>query len=158
MAVLTDIGDAGDIHPKDKQDVGERLALWALAKDYGKKDLVFSGPLYKSFKVDGAKIVLSFDYAGGGLVVGKKEGLAPTQEVKDGALKGFSIKGDDGKWSWADAKIEGQTVVVSCDKVEKPVAARYAFTSNCAHCNLYNKEGLPAVPFRTDTEWTVEGK
>ena len=158
MAVLTDIGDGPDIHPKNKQDVGDRLALWALAKDYGKKDLVFSGPLYKSFKVDGAKIVLAFDYVGGGLMVGKKEGLAPTQEGKDGALKGFSIKGEDGKWYWADAKIEGQTVVLSSDKVEKPVAARFGFTSNCAHCNLYNKEGLPAVPFRTDTEWTVEGK
>jgi len=158
MAVLTDIGDARDIHPKNKQDVGDRLALWALAKDYGKKDIVYSGPIYKGMKVDGAKIVLSFDCVGSGLMVGKKVGLAPTQEVKDGALKGFSIKDADGKWYWADAKIEGQTVVVSSEKAAKPAAARYAFTTNTDHCNFFNKEGLPAVPFRTDTEWTVQEK
>ena len=158
MAVLTDIGDARDIHPKNKQDVGERLALWALAKDYGKKDLVYSGPVLKSFKIDAAKVVLSFDHVGGGLMVGKKEGLAPTQEVKDGELKGFAIQGDDGTWHWADAKIDGSNVIVSSDKVAKPKAVRYAFTSNCEHCNFYNKEGLPAVPFRTDTEWTPDGK
>jgi sialate O-acetylesterase len=158
MAVLTDIGDGRDIHPRNKQDVGERLALWALAKDYGKKNIVYSGPLHKSFKVDGAKLTLSFDFVGSGLMAGKKEGLAAAQEAKDTPLKGFSIKGDDGKWYWADAKIEGPTVVLSSDKVAKPVAARYAFTSNCEHCNFYNKEGLPGVPFRTDTEWSVSDK
>ncbi len=158
MAVLTDIGDAKDIHPKNKQDVGERLALWALAKDYGKKGIVYSGPMLKDAKIDGSRMILSFDHVGSGLMVGRKEGLAPTQEVKDGVLKGFAIKGDDGKWYWADAKIEGQTVVVSSAEVSKPVAARYAFTTNTDHCNFFNKEGLPAVPFRTDPEWTVEDK
>jgi sialate O-acetylesterase len=157
MAVLSDIGDARDIHPKNKQDVGDRLALWALAKDYGKKDLVYSGPIFKSAKVEGATMVISFDHVGAGLMVGKKEGLAPAQEVADGVLKGFSIKGDDGKWYWADAKIVGATVVVSSEKVAKPAAVRFAFTTNRSDCNFYNKEGLPAVGFRTDTEWTPKG-
>ncbi len=158
MAVLSDIGNARDIHPKDKQDVGERLALWALAKDYGKKDLVYSGPMFKSAKVEGSTMVISFDCVGAGLMVGKKDGLAPVEEVKDGVLKGFSIKGDDGKWYWADAKIVGPTVVVSSKDVTKPAAVRFAFTTNREHCNFYNKEGLPAVGFRTDTEWTPKGK
>ena len=158
MALLTDIGDARDIHPKNKQDVGERLALWALAKDYGRKDLVYSGPMYKGHKVEGNKVIVSFDHVGGGLMVGKKEGLAPTQEVPNGELKGFAIKGPDRKWYWADAKIQGETVVLTSEKVAKPVAARYAFTTNTDHCNFYNKEGLPAVQFRTDPEWTVKGK
>ena len=150
MAVIIDIGMAGNIHPKNKQDVGERLALWALAKDYGKKDLVYSGPQFKSMKVDGGKIVVSFDHVGGGLMVGEKEGLAPTKEVKDGELKQFAIAGADKKWVWAKAEIQGETVVVSSDEVAKPVAVRYAFSMNPEGCNLYNKEGLPAVPFRTD--------
>jgi len=158
MAVLTDIGDARDIHPKNKQDVGERLALWALAKDYGKKDLVYSGPMYKSSKVDGAKMILSFDHVGGGLMVGKKDGLKPTVEVKGGVLKGFSIQGADKKWYWADAKIAGKTVVLSNGKVTEPIAARFAFTTNTDHCNFYNAEGLPCVPFRTDPEWSVDDK
>jgi len=158
MAVLSDIGDAGNIHPRDKQDVGERLALWALAKDYGKKDLVYSGPIFKSAKVEGSAMVISFDNVGAGLMVGKKDGLAPAQEVAGGELKGFSIKGDDGKWYWADAKIVGPTVVVSSKDVSKPAAVRFAFTTNRSHCNFYNKEGLPAVGFRTDTEWTPKGK
>jgi sialate O-acetylesterase len=157
MAVLSDIGDAKNIHPKNKQDVGERLALWALAKDYGKKDLVYSGPIFKSAKIEGATMVISFDNVGSGLMVGKKDGLAPAQEVAGGELKGFAIKGDDGQWHWADAKIVGPTVVVSCKDVSKPVAVRFAFTTNRAHCNFYNKEGLPAVGFRTDTEWTPKG-
>ena len=139
QAVIIDIGDADDIHPKNKQDVGKRLALWALAKDYG-CDLVYSGPMYKSMKKDGSKIVLSFDHVGGGLV------------AKDGEpLKGFAVAGEDKKFVWADAKIDGQKVVVSCADVADPVAVRYAWAINPI-CNLYNKEGLPACPFRTD-EW-----
>ncbi len=157
MAVLSDIGDARNIHPQDKQDVGDRLALWALAKDYGKKDLVYSGPIFKSAKVQGATMVISFDNVGSGLMVGKKDGLTPAKEVEDGELKGFAIKGDDGKWYWADAKIVGPTVVVSSKDVTKPAAVRFAFTTNRSHCNFYNKEGLPAVGFRTDTEWTPKG-
>ena len=152
MAVLSDLGEARNIHPKDKQDVGARLALWALAKDYGKKDLVYSGPMFKSAKVDGSKMVISFDHVGAGLMVGEKDGLAPVKEVPNGELKGFAIKDQEGKWHWADAKIDGSTVVVSAKGVSKPAAVRFAFTTNRAHCNLYNKEGLPAVGFRTDTD------
>ncbi|MGB2862656.1 MAG: sialate O-acetylesterase [Sedimentisphaerales bacterium] len=139
MAVIIDIGEAADIHPKNKQDVGKRLALWPLAGTYGKK-LVYSGPIYKSIKVDGGSIILSYDHAGGGLVA-----------KGDDTLKGFSIAGADRKFVWADAKIEGKTVVVSSDNVSEPVAVRYAWADNPV-CNLYNQEDLPASPFRTD-EW-----
>ena len=139
MAVIIDIGDADNIHPKNKQDVGKRLALWPLAGVYGKK-LVYSGPIYKSMKVDGGSIILSFDHVGGGLVA-----------KGDEQLKGFSIAGADRKFVWADAKIDGDTVVVSSDKVSEPAAVRYAWADNPV-CNFYNKEDLPASPFRTD-EW-----
>jgi sialate O-acetylesterase len=107
-----------------------------MATVYGKK-VEFSGPVYDSMKVDGNKIVLTLKHVGGGL------------EAKGGELKGFAIAGDDRKFVWADAKIVGDTVVVSSDKVEKPAAVRYAWADNPI-CNLYNKDGLPAVPFRTD--------
>ncbi|MEA3227266.1 MAG: sialate O-acetylesterase, partial [Planctomycetota bacterium] len=137
MATIIDIGEAKDIHPKNKLDVGKRLALWALAQTY-EKDLVYSGPLYKSMKVKGGKIRLSFDHVGGGLV------------ARDGeALKGFAIAGSDHKFVWADARIDGDVVVASSDSVAKPVAVRYAWADNPV-CNLYNKEELPASPFRTD--------
>lgn len=138
MATIIDIGEAADIHPKNKQDVGRRLALWALAKTY-KKDVVYSGPLYRSMKVRDGKIVLRFDCVGDGLV------------AKGGPLKGFAIAGADKKFVWADAVIEGKTVVVSSDKVADPVAVRYAWADNPV-CNLYNKADLPASPFRTD-DW-----
>ena len=150
MAVTIDIGEASDIHPRNKFDVGERLALWALRDNYGKKDLVVSGPLYSSLKVEGNKIRLSFEHAASGLMVGKKEGRNPTVEDKSGKLKRFAIAGQDRKWVWADAVIDGATVVVSSPDVAKPVAVRYAFSMNPEGCNLYNKEGLPAAPFRTD--------
>jgi sialate O-acetylesterase len=150
MAVIIDIGQANDIHPKNKQDVGSRLAQWALNQTYG-KDIVASGPLYKSSKVEGGSIRLSFDNVGRGLMVGKKEGLKPTAEVKDGKLARFSIAGADKKWHWADATIDGENVVVESSEVAKPVAVRYGFTTNPAGANLYNKEGIPASPFRTDS-------
>ena len=137
MAVIVDIGEAADIHPKNKQDVGKRLALWALADTYGRK-LVKSGPIYKSMKADGGSIVLSFDHVGGGLVA-----------KGDETLKGFSIAGADRKFVWADAKIDGDKVVVSSDKISEPAAVRYAWADNPV-CNLYNAEDLPASPFRTD--------
>jgi sialate O-acetylesterase len=149
MATIIDIGEAGNIHPKNKKDVGERLALWALAKDYG-KDIVYSGPLFKDIKIDGNKAVISFDCVGGGLIVGEKEGLNPTREVKDGKLKWFAISGKDKKWYWADAVIDGDTVVATSEKVSEPIAVRYAYAMNPEGCNLYNKEGLPASPFKTD--------
>jgi sialate O-acetylesterase len=139
QAVIIDIGEADDIHPKNKQDVGKRLALWALVKDYG-RDLVYSGPMYKSMTKDGNKIVLSFDHVGGGLV------------AKGGqSLEGFAIAGEGRQFVWADAKIEGDKVVVSSADVAEPASVRYAWADNPI-CNLYNAEGLPACPFRTD-EW-----
>ena len=140
QALAIDIGEANDIHPKNKQDVGYRLSLAALKKAYG-KDIVYSGPSYKSMTVEGDKILVKFDNIGGGLV------------SKNGDLKRFSIAGEDKSFVWANAKIDGDNVIVWSDKVKKPVAARYAWETNPEGCNLYNKEGLPAVPFRTD-DWT----
>jgi len=154
MAVTIDVGDPRDIHPRNKKDVGERLALWALAKDYGKTDLVYSGPLYKGMKVEDDKVRLSFNHVGGGLIVGTKDGKKPVEVVKDGMLKRFSIAGADGKWVWADARIDGDSVVVSSAKVKNPVAVRYAYQNNPEGANLYNREGLPAAPFRTDEKPT----
>ncbi len=139
MATIIDIGEANDIHPKNKQDVGKRLALWALAKTYD-KELIYSGPLYKSMESKGNQIILHFNHIGGGLVAAGGE-----------PLKGFAVAGADRKFVWADAKIEGDTVVVSSDQVSEPVAVRYAWADNPI-CNLFNKEGLPASPFRTD-QW-----
>jgi sialate O-acetylesterase len=136
LALAIDIGEANDIHPKNKAEVGRRLALCALAKTYGKK-IEYSGPWYKSMKVAGDSIRLRFDHVDGGL------------EAKGGDLKGFAIAGEDHHFVWADARIEGDTVVVSSSQVSKPIAVRYAWDINPV-CNLYNRAGLPAVPFRTD--------
>jgi len=138
MAVAIDIGEEKDIHPKNKQDVGKRLALVAQHIAYG-KDLVYSGPTYDSMTMEGNAIRIKFKHVGGGL------------EAKGGELKGFAIAGEDKKFAWAAAKIDGESVVVSSDKVARPVAVRYAWADNPG-CNLYNKEGLPASPFRTD-DW-----
>ncbi|MBN1942700.1 MAG: 9-O-acetylesterase [Phycisphaerae bacterium] len=137
MAVAIDIGDENDIHPRNKQDVGKRLALWARAKVYG-QDIPYSGPMYKDMKVEGNKIRLSFDHVNGGLV---------SRDNKP--LEGFAVAGEDGKFVWAEAKIDGETVLVWSDKVSEPRAVRYAWANNPA-CNLYNKAGLPACPFRTE--------
>ena len=139
MAVTMDIGDPKDIHPKNKLDVGKRLALWALAKDYGKKKLVYSGPLYKSKKIERDKIRLSFNHVGSGLI------------STGGELTHFTIAGSDKEFVDAKAIIDGKTIVVSSDAVKKPVAARFGW-SNAAEPNLFNKEGLPASSFRTD-DW-----
>ncbi len=146
LAVITDIGDDKDIHPKNKQDVGKRLALASLGRDYGVKG-EYSGPIYKSFEKVLGGIKLKFDHVGTGLT------------AKEGDLKGFAIAGDDKKFVWADAKIVGNTIIVSASSVAKPVAVRYAWANNPV-ANLYNKEGLPASPFRTD-DWpgvTVNNK
>jgi sialate O-acetylesterase len=140
MAGTTDISTVGDIHPPNKQDVGKRLALWALAKTYGKTGLVYSGPTYKSMKVEGSKIRLSFDHVGGGLV------------SRDGKpLTWFTIAGNDKKFVEAKAEIDGSTVVVHSDSVTEPVAVRFGWHQE-AEPNLSNKEGLPASPFRTDKQ------
>ncbi|MGB1128486.1 MAG: sialate O-acetylesterase [Haloferula sp.] len=142
MAIINDIGMANDIHPGNKLDVGERLARWALAKDYGKTDVVISGPIYKGSKVDGDKIRIEFDHAKG---LKSRDG---------GPLKRFEIAGEDQKWFWADASIDGEAVVVSSKEVQKPAAVRYAWASNPEGANLVNGEGLPASLFRTD-DWKL---
>ena len=154
LAVAIDIGNAKDIHPKNKYDVGYRLSLWARRDVYGEKDLVVSGPIYRELKIEGDKARIIFDHVGSGLFVGKKgpntPGVMPTAE-SDGKLRGFAIAGADKKWFWAEAVIDGNDVVVSSKDVPAPVAVRYAFRDNpMGDCNLYNKEGLPASPFRTD--------
>lgn len=139
MAVAIDIGDALDIHPKNKQEVGRRLALAARAQAYG-ENISYSGPMYDRYVVEGNSIRLYFDHVDGGLTT-------PDGET----LKGFAIAGLDRKFHWAEARIDGNTVVVSSPDVAMPVAVRYAWADNPV-CNLYNGEGLPASPFRTD-DW-----
>ncbi len=152
MAVIIDIGEANDIHPRNKQDVGWRLAQWALHQTYDKKSLVPSGPLYKSHKVEGNSIRITFENVGQGLMVGKEEGLQPTTAVSNGKLERFAIAGADKKWHWATATIDGDTVIVGSDAVPKPVAVRYGYSMNPVGANLNNEEGIPASPFRTD-DW-----
>ncbi|MDP6633917.1 MAG: sialate O-acetylesterase [Phycisphaerae bacterium] len=144
MAVFYDWGPS--LHPPKKRAAGRRLALWAMGTTYGKKDLVYSGPLLrdKDTKVSGGKLVLSFDHVGGGLVAkgGGKE------------LKYFEVCGADGKWAAAKAVIDGKTVAVSCDTVAKPLHARYLWaTGGKPTVSLLNKEGLPASPFVTDPDF-----
>ena len=143
MAVAIDIGESG-IHPKNKQDVGRRLSLWALAHDYGQK-IECSGPLYKSMTVHDSAIELTFDHAGAGLV------------AKGTPLVGFAIAGADKVFHVAEAKIDGAVVRVTSDKVAAPVAVRYDWAFNPVG-NLYNQDGLPAAPFRTDTWAPNEAK
>ncbi len=138
MAVTVDVGDANDIHPTRKEPVGHRLALTARAIAYGEK-VEFSGPLYKSLRIDGDKAVVSFKHVGGGLV------------AEGGILKGFTVAGTDGQFHPADARIDKDRVVVTSSAVPKPVAVRYGW-ANVPDVNLFNKEGLPASPFRTDVK------
>jgi sialate O-acetylesterase len=137
IAVAIDIGEADDIHPRNKQEVGRRLALAARAIAYG-QDLPYSGPTYRSMRKERGRIRLTFEHVGAGLV-------AQGEPV----LRGFAVAGPDGKFVWADAVIEGETIVVSSPSVADPVAVRYAWANNPV-ANLYNRAGLPAVPFRTD--------
>lgn len=142
MAVIIDIGETKDIHPRNKDDVGYRLALAALNKSYG-KNIVYSGPLFKSMKIEGDHAILEFDHIGSGLVTKDKYGY----------LKAFAIAGADKIFVWAKAYITPDNkVVVSAEAVRNPVAVRYAWADNPDDANLYNKEGLPASPFRTD-QW-----
>jgi len=137
MAVTTDLGNVEDIHPKNKQDVGKRLALWALAKTYDYKDLVYSGPLYKYMKIEDDKIRLYFDHIGSGLV------------CKGDSLIDFEIAGSDQEFIRARANIDGNTVVVLSDQIKKPIAVRFGW-SITSEPNLFNEQELPAAPFRTD--------
>lgn len=140
MAVTTDIGNVQDIHPKNKQDVGKRLAYWALAKNYN-QDIPFSGPLYKNISKEGNKIKVIFDNTFGGL------------EMKSVKPELYKIAGDNRQFVDAKVEIDGDALIFSNELVPDPVAVRYAFT-NIAEGNLYNKTGLPASPFRTD-DWPV---
>ncbi|TFF40733.1 sialate O-acetylesterase [Mucilaginibacter psychrotolerans] len=144
MAVAIDVGEALDIHPKNKQEVGRRLSLIALAKNYGQAE-AYEGPVYKSFKINGDDIDIQFKNADG-------------MKAKDGALTGFAIAGADQKFYWADAVVNGDKVTVSSPNVKNPVAVRYAWANNPV-CNLYNAAGLPASPFRTDSwQYSTFGK
>lgn len=147
MAIINDVGEVDDIHPKNKKDPGERLARWALAKDYG-KELVYSGPLFKSSEVKDGAIRVTFDQSGTGL-----------KSRDGGALKRFEIAGADKVWKWADAKIDGSdSVLVSSAEVKQPAAVRYAWASNPEGANLINSDDLPASVFRTDDWDDVEVK
>jgi sialate O-acetylesterase len=139
LAVTIDVGEENNLHPPRKAEVGERLALWALGTTYG-QHIEYSGPLYQSMQIEGNRVQVRFTHTGTGL------------EAKGGSeLKGFSIAGADKKFHWASARISGDTVIVSSPDVPAPVAVRYAW-ANSPPCNLYNHEGLPASPFRTD-DW-----
>ena len=157
MACAIDIGEIFDIHPKNKIDAGERLALWALTKTYGKKDVVCSGPLYKGMKIEGNRIRLSFDYADG-LMTAVKKGYENPVPAPGQKPTNFTVCGKDGKWFWADAVIEGNDVLVSSNDVAEPVAVRYAYRGFPSDLNMYNAAGLPMVPFRTDDPAPQETK
>lgn len=139
QAVITDIGDGADIHPRNKQDVGLRLALIALNKDYGKSDIVYSGPTFKKMEISGDKAIIYFDNIGKGLSVKSKYGY----------IEGFAIAGADNKFVWAKAYLDGDKVIVTSDQITNPAAVRYSWSNN-PDVNLFNSEGLPAAPFRTD--------
>lgn len=162
MACIIDIGEAEDVHPVRKREVGERLANLALANDYGKK-VPTDGPRFKSYTIDKNCIVIKFSNAAGGLKAvpsgdfaedryGKKAmGFSIVKQAESGKLTGFQIAGADHIWHWADAEINGDSVIVSSPDVPHPVAVRYGWADNPV-CNLFNSEGLPAWPFRTD-DW-----
>jgi sialate O-acetylesterase len=136
MVVTIDVGEWNDIHPLDKQTVGERLALAARKVAYGENDLVYSGPTFQSMTVAGNKMVLEFENQGSGLV------------ARGNTLNGFAVAGADGRFVWAQAEIRDNQVIVWSDEIETPVKVRYAWADNPDTANLYNREGLPASPFQ----------
>ena len=139
QVVTIDIGDADDIHPRNKQDVGLRLSLAARHLVYGEEDLVGSGPTYRDHRIEKDRVVLTFDHVGGGL------------SAEDGELQQFAVAGADRKFVWANARIDGDQVIVQSDAVPEPIAVRYAWSNNPEGANFYNADGLPASPFRTDS-------
>ncbi len=141
MAVTIDIGNATDIHPKDKQDVGKRLAFIALNHIYG-YEIEYSGPVYQSMKTDSNKIILSFTHIVGGFVIKDKYGY----------IKGFEIAGNDQHFHYAKAYIDHDHIVVFSDSVADPIEVRYAWADDAGEANVFNSDGLPAGPFRTD-QW-----
>lgn len=142
MAVTTDIGDPDDIHPKQKKEVGERLAGEAMRMVYGQDmQVVSSGPRLKTYRIEGNRVILEFDQTGSGLV------------AKDGPLQHFAMAGADKKFYWAEAQIEGNRILLTCKQVPAPAAVRYAWANSPVSANLFNQQGFPAEPFRTD-DWT----
>jgi sialate O-acetylesterase len=140
QAVIIDIGEAANIHPRNKLEVGKRLARWALARDYG-RDIVCQSPRYESMEVNDGAVIVKFKDVGGGL-----------RTVDAAEVHGFAIAGEDRKWVWAEARIIApDEVAVSSKEVAAPLAVRYAWADNPV-CNLYNNVGLPVTPFRTD-DW-----
>ena len=139
QAVIIDIGEGNDIHPKNKYDVAARLVRWALEKDYRIPNIVAQSPTYREMSIVGNKVTLHFDHVSGGL-----------RTVDTSEVEGFAICGEDKKWVWADAKITGKdTVEVWSDAIAAPIAVRYAWAENPV-CNVFSKDGLPMTPFRTD--------
>jgi len=137
MAVTIDLGEWNDIHPSNKKDVGLRVGLAARKSAYGENDLITSGPIYKSHRIESDKVIVQFTNTGSGLIL-----------KSDEVLTGFEIAGEDRKFYWADAIVSKDEVVLSNEKVSKPKYVRYAWADN-PFISLYNKEGLPASPFRT---------
>jgi sialate O-acetylesterase len=157
MVTALDLGEPKNIHPGDKLDVGKRLALVARHVAYG-ETIVYSGPVFDSIKINGSEATINFTQVGGGLVIAQSpvKAASPTPQPTD-HLVGFTIAGDDKNFVSADARIDGQTVIVSSPQVPSPVAVRYDWASAPDPLgNLYNKEGLPAFPFRTD-DWPDPG-
>ena len=140
MAVSIDAGNPYDIHPRDKQTVGYRLGLIAEAKAYENESVIYSGPVYKSHQISGKTIIIKFEHTGSGLEV----------KNRNGYLRGFQLAGENKTFHWAKAYLKNDRVIVFSEKVDSPIAVRYAWEDNPGDANLYNKEGLPAVPFRTD--------
>jgi len=138
VAVAIDLGEWNELHPDNKKDIGLRLALAAQKMVYG-ENIVYSGPIYQSATIEGNKIIISFNNTGSGLI-----------SIDGEELSQFAIAGADKKFVWAKARIDGDKVIVWNDAVTDPIYVRYAWADNPAGCNLYNKEGLPASPFRTD--------
>ncbi|NIY16559.1 MAG: hypothetical protein GWM98_17520, partial [Nitrospinaceae bacterium] len=166
MAVLYDIGESRDVHPHNKMDVGRRLALWALKHDYPSAErrgggkaasIVCSGPLYRSHSITDGKVVVLFDHAGSGLMTGEKPVMDAARETGE-PLRFFEICGADRQWKQAQAEITGKdTVTVTHPEVPEPVSVRYGWSKNPEGANLYNKEGLPASIFTTESEVPAAG-
>ncbi len=155
MAVVIDAGEWNDIHPLDKKVVGHRLSLLAEKLAYGEQELAAEGPQYESAEIEGDKIVVRFK--NGPLVAHDPDNASVTRGPIGGALAQFTIDGPDGKFAWADAKIEGDSVIVSNPNIKNPVDVRYAWSDNPQDANLYNAAGLPASPFRTDDPYKGDG-
>lgn len=148
QAVITDIGEANDIHPRNKQDVGKRLSLIALNQHYGKKEIVYTGPTFKSMEVVGSQVIITMDNISKGLFTPNKYGY----------VEGFVIAGSDKKFEWARASISDDKIILSSPNVKDPIAVRYAWGNN-PDINLFNSDGLPAISFKTDNwTWSTEHK